>query len=371
MKKHLIVAAVAAAVAVPAAAQVTVGGTLDIPAWSTDKMVTGANTTTKRKGTAVLIAPIDGSTTGKFSTSTLNFSGSEDLGGGLKASFFVNQTIDSNSGGLGNRDRFLQLEGGFGAIRLGRFSPAFEGGYSSFAVSGTTNTSGTTDSGFSDLIADSMGTNAQGLTLGRQAGLIQYTTPSIGGVVFTALIADGSSDLNTTAGKVVGQGHAVTATLTSGPLSLGLGYGSIEGGTEAVVPARAESDVTWVGASYNFGRALVKYAYGTRENELTANALTTALATAVDISVHNIGVSVPLGSATIFASYYDGKDKATTAAGDDLDVKGHQVGLRYNLSKRTFAYAVHGKNKETAATAANVANNYELTQTTFGLAHSF
>jgi predicted porin len=130
---------------------------------------------------------------------------------------------------------------------------------------GPPHTTGTTDSGLSDLIADTMGTNGQGVSLGRQAGLIQYSTPSIGGVVFTALIAEGSSDLSTTAGKVEVSGHALTATLTSGPLSIGLGYGSAEGGTEAAQPARIEADVTWVGGSYNFGAATVKYAYGTRE----------------------------------------------------------------------------------------------------------
>ena len=75
MKKHLIAAAVAAAVAVPAVAQVTVYGLFDA-AYTDIKTTTAAAVTTKTN---------DYVDSGRMSGSRLCFRGAEDLGGGLKA----------------------------------------------------------------------------------------------------------------------------------------------------------------------------------------------------------------------------------------------------------------------------------------------
>jgi predicted porin len=50
------------------------------------------------------------------------------------------------------------------------------------------------------------------------------------------------------------------------------------------------------------------------------------------------------------------------------DVAGHQLGARYNLSKRTFVYAHHltDKDKAVAATAQS-----KRTRSVLGVAHAF
>ncbi len=135
MKKHLIAAAVAGALAVPAMAQVTIKGVFDVQAYGSTKFSLGGDTvadpttTAKRSQTA---------NNNGWATSEIRFEGSEDLGGGLKASFALATGLSNGASTFADRDRFLQLAGGFGAIRMGRFVPAAALGYHGF-VAGTTN----------------------------------------------------------------------------------------------------------------------------------------------------------------------------------------------------------------------------------------
>jgi predicted porin len=143
MKKHIIAAAVAAAVAVPAMAQVTIGGNID-----TAYTFTNSNSSGKSQGVL---------STGLISTPTLSLSGTEDLGGGLKASFRIitrlhtdepiststttaatgTATAASSAFTLGDRGMLVAISGGFGEVALGRSDGTlgyFSGG--SLALSG-------------------------------------------------------------------------------------------------------------------------------------------------------------------------------------------------------------------------------------------
>jgi predicted porin len=118
MKKHLIAAAVAGALAVPAMAQVTVYGVMELGVANSD-----AATTTTKMGS------------GAINTSRLGFKGEEDLGGGMKAIFGLEMRLDPTdganseswgaSGGTTDaaffeRGAYVGLSGGFGTIKLGR-----------------------------------------------------------------------------------------------------------------------------------------------------------------------------------------------------------------------------------------------------------
>jgi predicted porin len=130
MKKHLIAAAVAAAVAAPVMAQnVTVGGYMEMGYENTKS---SAAATTSKFITSNLLG-----------TSNLKISGSEDLGGGLKASFRLEASLSPNSGALGSstasytaqsvapvfdRGAEIGLSGAFGSVRVGRLDhPGIEG----------------------------------------------------------------------------------------------------------------------------------------------------------------------------------------------------------------------------------------------------
>ena len=65
-----------------------------------------------------------------YNNSRLGFRGTEDLGGGLSASFWLEAPVFNDSGAAGlstfGRRSTVSLSGGFGEIRLGRdFTPSF------------------------------------------------------------------------------------------------------------------------------------------------------------------------------------------------------------------------------------------------------
>jgi predicted porin len=58
-----------------------------------------------------------------LATQRLGFRGTEDLGGGLKAKFQIENSLsagNATTNGFGSRPTFVGLEGGFGTILLGR-----------------------------------------------------------------------------------------------------------------------------------------------------------------------------------------------------------------------------------------------------------
>jgi predicted porin len=130
MKKHLIAAAVAAAVAAPVMAQnVSISGYAEAGFEST-KTAGGTATTSKLITSNIL------------GTSNLKFSASEDLGGGMKASLRLESSLGVINGGLGastlggqassqqifDRGAEVGLSGAFGSVRVGKLDhPGIEG----------------------------------------------------------------------------------------------------------------------------------------------------------------------------------------------------------------------------------------------------
>jgi len=385
MKKHLLAAAVAAAVAGPVAAQnVSVSGTLDIAPSSNAKYTVGT-VTTKTSGAAA-------AGTGNFSTSTLNFSGTEDLGGGLKASFFVNQGISQSDGTLAARDRWISLAGPFGTFKAGRFAAAVDG-YGAYAVAGTTNSAGTSDSSGFDFVQGTLGavqtaagtSDAFGVQAGsnadpsftaaagsgdatRQSGLIQFTTPSFSGVTVTIEAKAASSNDSSVANEGKTTQRGLRADYSAGPLAVSVAQTTRKTSIENATARVNESDITWVGASYDLGVAKILLAYGNREDKSIIG--TNANAVQADVKVSNLGIQVPMGSLLLFASMYDGENDRTSSATDNRDLSGQQFGVRYNLSKRTFAYLVSGSNKSQVQTAGT-GDNIKRSSTAAGIVHSF
>ena len=133
MKKHLIAAAVAAAVAAPVMAQnVSISGYIEQGIENTK--TNGSATTTNIN-------------TGAFGSSKMAITGSEDLGGGLKAGMRLEMSLGSTtgtggastlgtqntSGGLFNRGSEFNLSGAFGTVKVGKLDhPGIEGNEVSF-----------------------------------------------------------------------------------------------------------------------------------------------------------------------------------------------------------------------------------------------
>ena len=262
-------------------------------------------------------------------TSRLGLRGTEDLGGGLKAGFWLEGEIFGDTGNAKGfdfrRESTVRLSGNFGEVRLGReTTPTFRAGlkYDVFGATGIGQFMG-----YKDWEATGL---ADGNTI-RKDNMLSYSTPNFSG--FTANISyafDEKANLNTFGGKA-GRYVGGNVGYDNGPLSVTAAYGTLSYGNIG------DRDEMSIGASYNFGVAKVtglaqqiKY-----KPEIGSSA---------KFNNYLIGVSAPVGGV--------GEVKAQYAFYDQKgnDAKAHQLSLGYvhNLSKRTALYGTvaYLKNKD-------------------------
>ena len=274
-----------------------------------------------------------GLTSGNNSTSRLGFRGTEDLGGGLKAQFWLEAGLNTDAGdgasggasGTGlefKRRSTIGLQGGFGEVRMGRELTAAYNAASRYDVFGTV--------GVAQSRAWSQGGNQI-----RINNMVSYYTPSFGG--FRAAVNYGFGEATQSRD---GRYFGASLTYDNGPLSLGLGADRLNAGGNAA----ATQDITAyaVGGSYNFGAAKLAAAYRTQENKLGGAA--------VDRTAYLIGLSAPVGAAGEVKVSYNRYETEVTGGADQ---KADQFGLGYvhSLSKRTAVYGTYAyiKNKNGAA----------------------
>lgn len=325
MKKSLIALAVlAASGAAMAQSSVTLYGIADVWFGSLKDETSTTNTNRQTK--------VD---SGGVSTSRWGLKGTEDLGGGLKANFNLEQGFNIDDGTAGtrtnmdgskpsaqfNRQAWVGLSGDFGAVKLGYTTTALD------------DINGASHAVFDSKLSTHQIFRSDDFTA-RPSNVIHYATPNFSG--FTAAVSYSLGEdkgANTSASKST----AFNVRYAAGPLDVQLGYQSDDLNTKADA-----AKYTVLGASYNFGVATLKGNYGVVENlGYVAND---------DVKDWQLGVDVPVSAAlTLSASY--GKstaDLATTA-----DAKSFGIGAAYSLSKRTTAYAGLRADNYTKAGAAD------------------
>lgn len=281
---------------------------------------------------------------GNMSTSYLGFRGSEDLGGGLRASFQLDSFIQVDSGNAGrvtNVDGFwgrnanVSLSGSFGSVRLGRQGPAM------FVSTLLFNAFG--DSfGYSPAIRQYYSNPAAGTPLIGDSGwnnTIGYTLPKFGGLAAMVQVAAGEGAANSR-GKNLG-GHLL---YFAGPLGLTAAWQSVKsqgtlGRPISAFPGFTEQTAFQFGGSFDTGVAKLFAQYGSIETKATRKVETKNL---------HFGARVPIGAGALLAQYGNSK---VTAAGVAASVKSTVMTFGYDhfLSKRTDVYAVLMQDKLTGA----------------------
>jgi predicted porin len=343
MKKFATLAVLAAAsVGAYAQSNVTLFGVLDVNA---RYVKNGDNKIKSLSGNGV-------------NTSRLGVRGTEDLGDGLKAGFWLETGLNVDSGTQSDATRFwnrratVSLSGNFGEVRLGRdYTPTYLG-YSDYDPFGD---NGVAASGKFD---SSLGTARDTGT--RADNQIIYLTPgNLGGFYGRAAVAAGEG----TAGKKYYGGRAGWA---AGPIDVSASYGQTE-----VAPIAGGEDkfkTFDIGASYDFGvvKAMSYYTQSKFANQ--------------KIATYSIGAIVPIGVGQIKAAYTHANASGTTAAGVNVDANDADqvaLGYIYNLSKRTALYttAAYVKNKGNAtfavASAPAIAAGQKSTGLELGMRHAF
>ena len=292
-----------------------------------------------------------------LNTSRLGIRGTEDLGDGLKAGFWLESGINVDNGTQSDSTRFwnrrstVSLYGSFGELRLGRdYTPTYLGytDYDPFGDNGVA---------ASSKFDSSLGTLRDTGT--RADNQIMYLTPgNLGGFYGRAAVAAGEG----IAGKKYYGGRAGWA---AGPIDVSASYGQTE-----VAPVGGEDKFKTfdVGGSYDFG-VVKTMAYYT-QSKFAAQKL----------QVYSIGAIMPIGVGQIKAAYTHADSQGTNAAGvnvDGNDADQVALGYIYNLSKRTALYttAAYVKNKGNAtfavASAPTIAGGQKSTGLELGVRHAF
>ena len=305
--------------------------------------------------------------------SSLGVKGSEELTEGLKASFLIEMSpaVDDNStgaAGMWNRQSYVSLDGGFGALRIGKqYSRAFNN-VVGVDPGGATGIAG--NASYCVLLAYSKCIEGSDAPL-RQNNSVQYDLPELAaglkaGVTLVYGEADTVKDT-----KKSGDGYGINLSYASGPLYAGITYDEVKntgigllkapgktitypnGNSVKVediaydISTAGKNELTTMSASYNLGMA--KISINNSKMKVGSKSIDNTFGT----------VSVPFGgNANVWASISEGK-----AAGTKHD--GYQLGLNFALSKRTIIYAQTGQLELKASTKVQVSGS------ALGIHHSF
>ncbi len=301
-----------------------------------------------------------------YNSSRLGFKGVEDLGGGMKAKFWLEAGVNNDNGtgsatnvsnqaaggalagmngsqGLTfNRTSYVSLIGSSGEIRLGRdYTPQFWSFtvYDPFGTNGV----GTTQA---------LNSSAGGQTIVRASNSVAYISPNVSGFVFWGQMYFGENASN--AASQAGDGGAVRVQYDNGPLSLAVAYAKTTTG--------AGTDVQ----STNFAGS-----YDMKVAQLIGFWNKDANTGAKDVVGYTVGALVPVAPAGTVRVSFSSSDNGAGAKTDKFS-----LGYVYDMSKRTALYGTFASlsNSGGAAQALNGAAtpaNGSSTGFDLGVRHAF
>ncbi len=256
-------------------------------------------------------------------SSRIGFKGTEDLGGGLKASFNLEHGFGSDNGVAAatfwGREAWVQLAGDFGAVRLGNFTSEAYFATADYISMHNHDTGTSSDALYS-------------FATYRSSNKIGYFTPTFDGFSASASVSAGEGQ--------AGQKRLfdLAANYVGGPLHLGAGYSKHDNRSQFAVRGLYELGAFTVGAY--FQRA--------------------------DDGAQNRNVYRLSGMYTMGASEFHANFGATQGKGDFAGNKTTQytLGYNYNLSKRTKVYGFY--------TAQNAkVNAADFSSLAAGIRHNF
>lgn len=363
MKKTLIaLAALAATGAAFAQSSVSIYGRLDV-GYSN-------NVINETVGGVAYEARANGVANDTLNTSYWGLKGSEDLGGGLKANFNLEQTVAIDSGSVGTggfaRISTLGLSGGFGTLNLGRFyTPLFQTVAMS-DVFGQARTTTVNLNGYNPTAVTTGSAIAQitGTVDVRSSGGIFYETPNFSGFSAKIMLAPKDATVTTNTATGTSSNTGLSGTYANGPLVVSLAWGEMVAKNSTATPVESKGTGTAIAGSYNFGAAKLFAGYTTVK--LQTN---TAVDSYGEKTETNLGVSVPMGKTTLMAALGRNTGRTIGLGVETGSANGNDwiVGASYELSKRTAAYVKTGVYNKYDFTGGDT----KTTDTTVGIRHLF
>ena len=334
-------------------------------------------------------------------SSRWGLTGKEDLGGGMAAEFKIESGIGTNprsgiaknntftngtSNGnaftldntvLGDRELWVGLTSGAARVNVG------------YGVTAMRNLAVQTDAAQSNQYGNQI---AHDVGAYRRAG-VRADYALAGGWLVSGGVSGNHQNQGgsaTPAGELRnGKGWTLGAQYTQGPVNAGYFHDEVTSQNPAetitanyavapapyilaaaVAAANTTKKTDLLAGSYDMGVAKLFGQYYSQKAVQNDDATDTG-AGAGKIQGTSFGVRVPVGKATFFAQSLNMKDKqfVTVGTGEDRAYKGASMGVRYDVSKRTYAYLNTGYLKKDASTAGSDSTKYQ--QSAVGIAHNF
>lgn len=266
--------------------------------------------------------------------SRIGFKGTEDLGGGLKASFLIEHGFNADTGaasggaaGFWGRESWVALSGNFGRVRLGNMGPTAAYFATADYISMHNHDTGTSSDAFY-------------LYPGNTKNMIAYNSPNFGGVTIDAQL--GLAE-NTQTRKT----YVLAVNYVGGPLHLGATYVAAPTGAFAP-PANDKATEFGLRALYEMGPFTVGAYY-------VNNKFEDGLGNNLKRNAYRLSGMYAMGASEFHVNF--GAAGAMKGNGATVVDKANQftLGYNYNLSKRTKVYGFYTQvnNKGDAVTGGD------------------
>lgn len=370
MNKKLIALAVAAAVAAPAAmadTSVTLYG----------QVKAGVESVKVQDGVS--------KTRVSDETSKIGFKGEEDLGSGLKAIWQVESRVRPDDGGtsadtnaFASRNSFVGMAGGFGAVKLGRYDSP----YKSLTPSGLNaafDGIGDQGSGGYDPTTAGKGSGVFGQLDKRLKNVVLYESPVVVGFQAKAMYGTAENKAANTAVAPADNSvsntdvYAVSALYSQPMFDVGFAYEQDKNGSNTDAATNKAVNGGKIEGYKGFAALKLAGLYlGAGYEQIKAND---KYATKGKQKGWLLSASYTLGAIVPFAQYGKVGD-----AGDNSDTgsKQYTVGVKYDLSKRTYARALYTKLdneanaiRDLSVNAVGAVKGKDVSGFNVGIGHSF
>jgi predicted porin len=296
-----------------------------------------------------------------MSSARLGLRGVEDIGGGMRAGFWLEGSLQADTGNAAGqnwqRRSTVSLMGGFGEIRLGRdYTPDFWNHtvfdpFGTNGVGSSTNVFPTSPAAASTTASKAILNGAD--TIVRANNSVGYFLPGgLGGLYGQVMLSAGEG---TDGNKHTGFRFGYAA----GPLNVAFAYGKTDTTTREWTRMN-------LGGSYNLGFMTLMGQYIKGDGGASG-----------DVTNFVLGANIPMGAGVFKTSYIKSDGTIGTA---NADATQFAFGYQHSLSKRTALYAHYARVSNKGASnytasgsgpAAAHAAGKGSTGYEFGINHSF
>ena len=264
---------------------------------------------------------------GGLNTSRFGVRGTEDLGGGLKAGFWLESQINTDTGSADatrfwGRRATVSLSGEFGEVRLGRNKTVSRLHLEDFDPTSFTGL------GSAQVVYNNLG-SGNDTSFGRADNLASYSLPgNLGGFY-------GGVDVSAGEGVGTNKGQSFRLGYKQGPLHVSGAYANTSNAADS-----SKFKLTSVGAAYDFG--VVRPSVSYTQNKYLAR----------EQKILTVSATAPLGQGQLWGSYTSAKTSGETGFATVGTPKLFALGYIYNLSKRTALYTTYAQLKNDGTSAS-------------------